>query len=115
MRVCLAEVFHEANRERLLPVDRPSSSGGRGSGYGGLLVLDYRQYKSDEGDNCTGQFAHLIGGCQPFGDEKSASGSETMSDKRREIGIHLFRLLQISRTFLMMTLSAASDPRVMLM
>ena len=98
----------------LLRCRRPSSSSGRGSGCGGLLVLDHRQDKSDEGHNSTGQFAYLIGGRQSFGDEKAASGSETMSDERREIGIHLFRLDQMSRTFLMMTLSAASEPKVML-
>jgi hypothetical protein len=38
-----------------------------------------------------------------------------VTNERREIGIHLFRLLQMSRTFLMMTLSAANAPRVTLM
>ena len=114
MSVYSVEVFHAANRERLLRCRRPSSSSGRGSGDGGLLVLEHRQDKSSDSDNCTGQFAHLIGGRKTFGDEKSASGSETMTDERREIGILLFRLDQMSRTFLMMTLSAASEPNVTL-
>ena len=108
------EVFHEANRGRLSGVDKPNSrSRGRG-GCGGLLVVGHRPDNSDDGHKSTGQFAHLIGGRETFCDEKTASGSQTMTDEGSEVGVHLFRLDQMSRTFLMMTLSAASDPRVTL-
>jgi hypothetical protein len=107
----LAQAFPGSSPGTPSPVGRSSSRGRRSLG---LPVVPGRPSDGDDRDHGTCQFVGLVNGDDTLGDKEPASEREAVADDGFDGVVHLFRFFQMSMTFLMMTVSAASDPRVTL-